>query len=51
MKVPSSKLQAPEKFQISNSKQIVRAEFLKLGPWMFSGRWMLVFGAFLRLTI
>jgi hypothetical protein len=46
MEAPNSKLQAPEKLQTSTSKQIVRAESLKLDAWMFSGCWMLVLGAF-----
>jgi hypothetical protein len=45
MEAPNSKLQAPEKLQTSTSKQIIRAEVLKLGAWMFSGCWMLDVGA------
>jgi membrane-associated PAP2 superfamily phosphatase len=51
MEAPNSKLQAPEKLQTSTSKQIIGAEFLKFGAWMFSGCWMLVLGAFPRATI
>jgi hypothetical protein len=51
MEAPNSKHQAPEKLQTSTSKQIVRAKLLKPDAWMFSGCWMLVFGAFLRPTI
>src|SRR6266536_3334927 len=39
LEAPTSKLQAPEKFQASSLKK--RAEVLELGSWGFSGAWML----------
>ena len=44
MKAPSTKLQAPNKFQISTSKAMVQQRLLGLGAWDFSGAWSLEFG-------
>jgi hypothetical protein len=43
MKAPTSKLQAPEKFQTPSSK--TTGGFLEFEAWCFSGAWMLVLGA------
>jgi hypothetical protein len=48
IKTPISKPQPPEKFQVPNFKSYARAK-LELGPWSFSGAWMLVLGALLAL--
>jgi hypothetical protein len=40
-KAPSTNIQAPEKLQIPNFKQ----RELELVAWLFSGAWMLKFGA------
>src|SRR2546427_12563177 len=49
---PSTKPQAPEKFQISNTKpqkqmpgQTARRSVFELGTWCFFGAWSLEFGA------
>jgi hypothetical protein len=44
MKHPNSKLQAPEKHQASSSNP-VRAQYLMIEAWNFSGAWMLVLEA------
>src|SRR6266850_2984597 len=46
VKAPTSKLQAPEKLQLSITKA-ARAGRLKFGAWNISGAWMLVLGCFL----
>src|ERR1017187_1713781 len=49
-KAPSTKLQAPEKHQTSNSKQ-PSERALKFGAWNFSGAWSLVLGCFIFATL
>src|ERR1035441_9589354 len=49
-KAPSTKLQAPEKHQTSNSKQ-PSERALKFGDWNFSGAWCLVLGCFIFATL
>src|ERR1044071_3634188 len=44
-KPPSSKLQAPEKFQTPTSKRFTHAAESALDVWCFSGAWSLEFGA------
>jgi hypothetical protein len=45
MKAPSTKPQAPENLQTSNSKDSACGQ-LNLKAWCFSGAWCLVLGAF-----
>jgi len=44
MKTPNTKLQTPEKLQISSSNMTVSQRHLGFGAWIFSGAWCLVFG-------
>jgi len=45
MKIPSAKIQAPEKFPGRNSKKPFDIFCLELEIWDFSGTWNLDFGA------
>jgi hypothetical protein len=46
MKNLSSKIQAPSTREAPSFKlQATNAPVLELGPWNFSGAWMVVFGA------
>ena len=44
MKTPNTKLQTPEKFQITSSKAAKSRAELVFGAWEFFGVWSLVFG-------
>jgi len=44
MKTPKTKLQTPEKFQITSSKAAAAEAEWGFGAWDFLGFWSLVFG-------
>ena len=44
----TSNIQAPEKFQASNTKAVVGCEVLEIDVWRFSGAWSLELGACFR---
>src|SRR5438034_7730027 len=44
MKTPKTKLQTPEKFQITSSKSATSRAELGFGAWYFFGVWILKFG-------
>jgi hypothetical protein len=46
MKGPNSKLQAPEKLQVTSFNAEARVRCLEFEVWNFSGAWMLVLGGF-----
>src|SRR5438874_13452729 len=48
MKTPKTKLQTPEKFQITNSKAATSRAELGFGAWYFFGVWSLVFGVWIH---
>src|SRR5438034_7052459 len=48
LKGPNSKLQTPEKLQVSSSKPAPSPEVLGLGYWDLSGAWCLGFGVSLK---
>jgi len=47
MKTPKTKLQTPEKFQITNSKAATPRAELGFGDWDFFGVWSWVFGVWI----
>jgi len=51
VKTPKTKLQTPEKFQITSSKAATSRAELGFGAWNFFGVWSFGFGIFLELGV